>query len=336
MSVQFVNSSNDFQNYLSANKYLMANFTASWCGPCQAIKPVIDQLYSSGKYDKIEICRVDLDTQKDLATKYQVTAVPTFIFFEQGKEISRIRGADVHGVTNALDSLNVKASVDSSVKARSGNASGSVVLSGVEKEVKDFIPKGFEILNSSIDFQRFEALNVIPLYQDKEVQDLFKLDDANEDRSTVWSDADSQLLFFIPFLNICKIYSVLIKIRKQEKLINEDLVVDEEDLSSESQLPNIIKVWPNSQTILSFDDAADSNSPHEQKIDVDDDDEDLVNGKWIEAKFKFVRFQNVQNLNIFFEGDDDDYHTIIDKIVIVGLSGESKNQGKIQSLEPEE
>lgn len=334
MSIQFVKSTTDFDNYLKSNKYLMANFTASWCGPCQAIKPVIDQLYSSGKYDKIEICRVDLDAQKELASKYQVTAVPTFIYFESGKEISRIRGADVNGVTNALNSLNEKASNDSSVRERNGNQATPAMLSGVEKEVKEFIPKGFEILNSSIDFQRFEGLNVKPIYQDSQVQNLFKLD-VEEGTSTVWSDADSQLLFYVPFLNICKVYSVLVKVRNQEKLVSEYLAVDDEDLTLESQLPNTVKLWPNLQSILSFDEAADSNAPHQEKIDLDKDE---INdgGKWIEAKVKFVRFQNVQSLNIFVEGDDDDYHTIVDKIVIVGISGESKDQGKIQSLEGEE
>lgn len=53
---------------------------------------------------------------------------------------------------------------------------------------------------------------------------------------------------------------------------------------------------------------------------------------WYEIKLKYVRFQKVSSIDLFIDGDDDELHTLIDKIVIIGVDGESKNQGKIEKL----
>ena len=93
--IQFVKSSQDFEAYLSKNKYVVANFTATWCGPCQQVKPIIDALYTDETNERIEIVRVDLDSHGDLASQYQVTSIPTFVFLESGKEVNRVTGANV-------------------------------------------------------------------------------------------------------------------------------------------------------------------------------------------------------------------------------------------------
>ncbi|EGW34704.1 thioredoxin [Spathaspora passalidarum NRRL Y-27907] len=321
MSIQFVKSTSDFDAYLSSNKYLVANFTASWCGPCQAIKPIIDQFYENEEYTGVEIVRVDLDAQKELASRYTITAVPTFVFFEDKKEISRVTGANINAVTSQLNTLNTKA-VSQGAK-RSGGSSVSVLEPGAGKEVKQFIPKGYTLLNTAIDFGNFEALNSMKLYEG-EVKDILKIDN---EISGVWSDADSQMIFFIPLLNICKVYSILFKLKKGEKYSTEGLKIDKEDLQSESQIPNIVKIWPNVQSIISFDEASNGNAAHSESVDVD-----KIKDDWYEFKLKFVRFQNVQNLCVFLDGDDEDFHTVVEKIVLVGVNGDAINQGTVQSL----
>ncbi|RLV92677.1 Thioredoxin-like protein 1 [Spathaspora sp. JA1] len=315
MSIQFVTSTSDFETYLSSNKFLVANFTASWCGPCQAIKPRIDEIYP--KYPGVEIVRVDLDSQRELATRYTISAVPTFVFFQDKQEVSRVRGANINSVIENLEKLNNQAIGQGVTRA----GAEPVEVTGLAKEVAEFIPKGFSILNSSIEFGKFEALNSLCLYQNSQVQDIVKLD---SEISGVWSDADSQLNLFVPLLNICKVYSILFKFKPKAEA---SLQVDEEDFQSETQTPNIIKIWPNVQSILSFDEASSSSNPaHLEKVSED------VTDSWYEIKLKFVRFQNVQNLNIFFDGKDEDFHTTIEKIVIIGTSGDSLNQGTVQSL----
>ncbi|EDK43227.1 conserved hypothetical protein [Lodderomyces elongisporus NRRL YB-4239] len=125
----------------------------------------------------------------------------------------------------------------------------------------------------------------------------------------------------------------------------------------------MLKVWPNLPNILSFEDATgDSNAPHLESLRVadigakdnnnnnnnnnnsnnsgssndDDDDDDETSGEWIEAKLKYVKFQNVQSLCLFFDGEDEDYHTVIEKVLIIGVNGESKEQKTLGLLEPEE
>lgn len=327
MAIQFVRSTKEFDDYVSKNKYLVANFTALWCQPCQQIKPVIDKLYESGAYEKIEFNRVDLDQQRDLAIRYNVSSIPTFIYLEDGKEVSRVSGANLPEIVNKLDLLAEKARSDSSAgRFGSGNSAKTLASNSELSGVSKLIPPGFEILNNSIDFGQFEALNALVLDKSSEsdIRNLFKLDFKGS--ITVLSDADSQLLFHVPLLNISKVYSIFIKFRDPSTItVKEDQELDEEELKSETQLPNLIKVWPN--RAVSFDDATDNSAAHIEKIEATEG--------WHECKFKFVRFQNVQNLSIFLDGDDEDYHTLIEKIIIVGVNGDSKEQAKLQKLDDE-
>ncbi|KAG2064456.1 thioredoxin-like protein, partial [Suillus decipiens] len=69
------------------------DFTASWCPPCQAIKPVFEALAKDNA--NVNFLKVDLsEGTNDLATEYSVTAMPTFIFLVGDKEVHRIRGAN--------------------------------------------------------------------------------------------------------------------------------------------------------------------------------------------------------------------------------------------------
>ncbi|CAK9438780.1 uncharacterized protein LODBEIA_P30040 [Lodderomyces beijingensis] len=335
MPVQFTKSPADFDHYLNNNKVVVANFTASWCGPCQAVKPVIDRAYDI--FTSVEIVKVDLDTQRELASKYTVTAVPTFIFFEDGKEAARVRGANVEQVMQELQKFNQRAAGESRKGNGKASGSSSSTLSSAYSGIRELIPPGFDILNSSIDFGSFEALNAKAVYEGSKVHDIFKLSSSGTGSgtgsgttSTVVSDSDSQMMFSVPFLNISKVYSVLIKVNRSLK--KENLAIDEEDLN-EIQPPNIVKAWPNLQHPLSFEDAsADSKAPLAESIDVA---AEAVSEKWIEIKLKYVKFQNVQNLFFFFDGEDEDAHSAIEKVLIVGVNGDSKEQKTLGSLEQE-
>ncbi|CAX44383.1 HSP70 interacting protein/thioredoxin chimera, putative [Candida dubliniensis CD36] len=322
MPIKFVKSIIDFEGYLKNNRLLVLNFTASWCGPCKAIKHVVDQAY--GQFQGVEIVRIDLDSQRELASKYSITSVPTFVFIETGKEVDRIQGANPQALISKLQEFNTKANG----QKRRGNGTTTeelITQNSSLKDIKPLIPENFEVLNATIDFSGYEVLNCLPLYKDSKAKHVVSLGgtDASADKSAVISDSDSQLLFYIPFLNISKIYSILVKVKstKTYKEVEENtLNVDSDDLD-EIQPPNLIKVWCNTQSILSFDEAsADANAPHVEKLSNNDEDQ------WFNIKFKFVRFQNVQNLTIFVDGEDEDYHTVIEKIVIVGVNSKSEEQ----------
>lgn len=322
MSIKFVNKEEDFNKLLKEQKYVVAQFTASWCGPCQAIKPVIDNLYASDKYVGLEVVRVDLDAAQAIASKHRITSVPTFVFYENGKEANRVLGASPL-IVEEFDKFNSKA-----VAANVGNVRGGAAAAPQSPEVAAYIPKGYSVLNDVIHFGEALTLNVLPLVKGKEADAkyLFKSSDKNTD---VLTDADSQALFFVPLNNISKVYSVLIKFTEPESHKEKELELDEEEIEEESQKPNKIKLWINKPGIMSFDDAAaDEKAPH-----VDVIDESKIKDGWYESKVRFVRFQSVQNLNVFVDGEDKDKHTLIEKIVLVGVSGDSRDQGSLQPLE---
>ena len=76
-------------------------FGASWCGPCKAIQPFVDKLATE---EGATLVNVDVDSdQLDLATKYDVAALPTIVFLVNKNEVGRVVGADRNKVSEAMD-----------------------------------------------------------------------------------------------------------------------------------------------------------------------------------------------------------------------------------------
>lgn len=77
---------------VSNGKPSIVDFTASWCGPCQRMKPIFYSLADDFK-DEYNFISIDIDEKPELANKYQVQAVPTFVFLDaDGNEGNRITG----------------------------------------------------------------------------------------------------------------------------------------------------------------------------------------------------------------------------------------------------
>jgi thiol-disulfide isomerase/thioredoxin len=64
-------------------------FTADWCGPCKKVRPIVEELVKEGHSFQI----IDVDIEKELVKNFEISSVPTFILFENEKQISRISGA---------------------------------------------------------------------------------------------------------------------------------------------------------------------------------------------------------------------------------------------------
>jgi thioredoxin 1 len=82
----------NFDELLSSNKVVVADFWATWCGPCKAMGPSIDELAT--EYEgKALIGKVDVEENNDLAEKYAIRSVPTIIFFKDGEMVDKQVGA---------------------------------------------------------------------------------------------------------------------------------------------------------------------------------------------------------------------------------------------------
>lgn len=68
---------------LKAETPVLVDFWAAWCGPCKMIAPVLDEL--AGEYgDKVKICKMDVDANKETPAKFNIRGIPTLMIFKGG------------------------------------------------------------------------------------------------------------------------------------------------------------------------------------------------------------------------------------------------------------
>ena len=83
--------SESFDGAVSSAKKCIIDFYATWCGPCKAMNPVLESV--ENELGTGVIYKIDVDKNRDLVEKYGIRSVPTFIFFENGKEGERKTGS---------------------------------------------------------------------------------------------------------------------------------------------------------------------------------------------------------------------------------------------------
>ena len=83
-------------------EYLLFYFTASWCGPCQKIKPQIIKLKEGLQTNNIKFYMIDIDENDTLCEKCNIKSVPTFILFKDKKEIGQCKGANIVPVAELI------------------------------------------------------------------------------------------------------------------------------------------------------------------------------------------------------------------------------------------
>jgi len=84
-------NSNNFESVVLKNeKTVLVDFWANWCGPCKMLAPVLDELAAA--HPEIEVAKVDVDQNPELAMMYRIAAIPAIMIFKDGKLVNQSVG----------------------------------------------------------------------------------------------------------------------------------------------------------------------------------------------------------------------------------------------------
>jgi thioredoxin 1 len=115
-TITHITSLSQLDGFLSNKEKLsVIDFHATWCGPCHAIAPTYEAL--SQRYKNVNFLKCDVDAAREVASRYAVSAMPTFVFLKGNTKVDQVRGADRNGLENAL---NKHASSSAATSAFSG------------------------------------------------------------------------------------------------------------------------------------------------------------------------------------------------------------------------
>ena len=102
MSAIQVTRENFEQIVVNAEKKVLVDFWAPWCGPCRMVLPVVEEI--AEERDDIVVGKVNVDEQPELANRFGVMTIPTLIVFEKGEEQQRSVGAkNKRAILNMVD-----------------------------------------------------------------------------------------------------------------------------------------------------------------------------------------------------------------------------------------
>ncbi|KAI5838964.1 PITH domain-containing protein [Morchella snyderi] len=319
------------------NTVVIIDFTAVWCGPCKAISPIYEKLSEKlSSPGKIAFTKCDVDENQELSRTYGITAMPTFLIFKSGEEVERVQGANIPALTSVVRKLAQEAEAinsTGSASATKGFAAAPASSSGGSSSWSGrALPKGYADVTDQVDAKGLDLMNA-----NIEFGDARTLFEANEPsrRSTgnkgkgkdgtgeadwVESDTDEQLMLWIPFQSTVKVHTI------QFTSCPPKPDVDDDETPSR---PRRINIYSNTPNILSFDDER----VPTQSIELKSEDWDEKTGT-IDVTMRFVKFQNVSSLTIFFvDVEREGAETVrVDRIRIIGESGEKKDMGKLEKV----
>ncbi len=91
MAERIFTSENFDAAVLGADKPVFVDFWAPWCGPCKVMSPIVEEL--AGEMEGVVIGKVNVDEHSDIAQKYNILSIPTFIIFKSGQVVEQFSGS---------------------------------------------------------------------------------------------------------------------------------------------------------------------------------------------------------------------------------------------------
>ena len=87
MALTHVTDATFEEEVLKSDKPVLVDFWATWCGPCQMLGPIVEEV--AGETENIKICKMDVDENPVTAMQYQIMSIPTMILYKNGAEAAR-------------------------------------------------------------------------------------------------------------------------------------------------------------------------------------------------------------------------------------------------------
>lgn len=267
-------------------------------------------------------------------------SMPTFIIFKNKEIVESIQGANPAKLSAAVKKLVAEADPNDGAGGfpSSSNSGGGGTWSAFEA------PKGYGDVTNEVDVRGLDLLNADsnlgaarvlfgmskPLALNEKGKNSQakkkKEEEQEEGKDWVESDTDEQLMLYVPFMSTMKVHSLQITSLPPTTTEAED-GQDEDDLPMR---PKELKLYSNRPNVLGFDETEDVPATQEVVLNQADWDEKTGTAK---VELRFVKFQNVKSLVIFVvNGDGEGEKTRIDRIRVVGESGEKRDQGKLEKV----
>lgn len=253
------------------------------------------------------------------------------MIFKNKQAVSTIKGADPRKLSDALKKLEAEAESDDG-SGGFGEASGSG-----STWFGSSLPKGYNDVTDQVDVKGLDLLNSnSELGSSRTLFDSSRpstLDsgkgkgrsDAEESKKDwIESDTDEQLMLFIPFQSTLKVHTLQItSLPPKLSEANDDEV---------PMRPKTIQIYSNRAHVLGFEEAEDI--PATQAIILTPDDWDANTGT-AKIELRFVKFQNISSLVMFvMDGDGKSEKVRIDRLRIIGETGEKRELGKLEKIDP--
>lgn len=102
--IQHVTDESFGSDVLSADRPVLVDYWAEWCGPCKMVAPILEEI--ADEYaDKIKVCKLDIDANQDTPPKYGIRGIPTLMLFRNGEvEATKVGALSKSQLASFLDS----------------------------------------------------------------------------------------------------------------------------------------------------------------------------------------------------------------------------------------